>query len=178
VTLKREIVDDVGDATIFSGYLYIDDANPSWPRIGDIRVSYSFTPPSLSGLVIGELHGDTIKEFAVKRESVFMTRTQELLRYYATDKLESALEQLSSEHTWSIWICRCAAVVMGFVGIIVVGDAEPAAAALWSIVGATAVVWIVELISSVIGFLAIVGAVVAWCLWMAAGEPYAKKSWY
>jgi hypothetical protein len=160
---------------ISDNYLYIGNVDPGLPSVGDIRVSYSYTPSRLKGLAIGQLSGNNLTSYEAKQDTIFATRTGELRAFYRVDTLEEVVESLRSDHAMGIWLCRIGAVVFNAMGIAVIGDASLLAAGLWGTVATFAVVWIVASLNSMLSFTAVMGAILLWTFWMSSEPSYGSK---
>jgi|AGTN01.3.fsa_nt_gi Protein of unknown function (DUF1625). len=103
----------------FNGnYAYVGSANPTVPAVGDIRVTYTCVPATISGTVIGKLSGSKILSYAVSQKTVFYTRSDAIFRYFATDGLDGAVSAFKTEYKSSLWVFRIVGVLMIYFGLV------------------------------------------------------------
>jgi hypothetical protein len=147
-------------------YLYIDGANPWFPKAGDIRIWYKFTPSALTGLVIGKLEGNQVTEYPATRNNIFGTTIEWFQRYVNASNLKDAVAILHEEYIENRWNVRVECLLMYFGGLFILGEGNWIAMALWSFLVVLIVIKIAASLNSWASFAGIIGVVGGWMIWM------------
>ena len=114
LTLNSSTVNDLTaqpDLSISGNYIYckaLGSTGPATPSFGDTRLSYTYIPATLEGVLLGKVEGDSIVSYS--------NDDAKLYRFFQVSTLEQVVAQLDSEHTSSTWMYRIIGTILMCVG--------------------------------------------------------------
>ncbi|MGI6700896.1 MAG: TMEM43 family protein [Christensenellales bacterium] len=109
VTVEESALNE--NVVIYGNYIYYkaeDSTGPATPSFNDRRVSYTYIPSGVSGVIVGKLSGDSIVKYTNEDASLY--------RFFEADSIEEVVSILDKEHKTSAWLFRIIGTILMCVG--------------------------------------------------------------
>ena len=103
---------------IVTEYLYVNEANPNSPQIGDVRLHYTAVPAGRNATIFAARNGNQLRPYFHRGD-----RNVRLFRLFFADR-ETAIAQMQAEYTGLLWFTRFIGFFSMWLGLM---------AALWPI---------------------------------------------
>lgn len=105
-------------ARLSGGVMYLDNADPGAPKLGDKRVIINDVPESVEGTAFGQVSGGALTPFTVKRATLFGVRQADLFRCFRDASRSEAVSALSGERRTFLALARLACFLLFFFGLL------------------------------------------------------------